>query len=48
MDEVKAQLDRIEAKLDWLIEALTEEEEQPLRTLDGEIAGFARDENTPL
>lgn len=42
MDELKAQLTRIETKLDQLIEALAEEEQEPeqvteLRTMGGEV-----------
>lgn len=45
------QLDRIEAKLDALLEALSdegEEIEQPERTLDGEAVGGERDDSQPL
>ena len=45
------QLDRIEAKLDAILEALTDEpdpDDEPIRTLDGEIAGKARDDTQPL
>lgn len=46
-----SQLDRIEAKLDALLEALAdegEETEQPQLTLDGEAVGSERDESQPL
>lgn len=45
------QLDRIEAKLDALLEALAdegEEIEQPELTLDGERVGGERDDSQPL
>lgn len=43
------QMDRIEAKLDALIAALAEDEEQePSTTLDGDEAGGERDTNQPL
>lgn len=45
------QLDRIEAKLDALLEALAdevEETEQPVLTLDGEAVGGERDDSQPL
>lgn len=45
------QLDRIEAKLDVLIAALAdddEEHEEPARTLDGELAGGERDQSMGL
>lgn len=45
------QLDRIEAKLDALLEALAdegEETEQRELTLDGEAVGGERDESQPL
>ncbi len=45
------QLDRIEAKLDALIEALAdegEEIEQPELTLDGDMVGGERDDSQPL
>lgn len=45
------QLDRIEAKLDALLEALAdegEETEQPVLTLDGEAVGGERDDTQPL
>lgn len=46
-----SQLDRIEAKLDALLEALAdegEETEQPVLTLDGEAVGGERDDSQPL
>lgn len=45
------QLDRIEAKLDALLEALADEGEQmeqPELTLDGEAVGGERDDSQPL
>ncbi|CAB3653846.1 hypothetical protein LMG26685_02894 [Achromobacter mucicolens] len=45
------QLDRIEAKLDALLDALAdegEEMEQPELTLDGEAVGGERDDSQPL
>lgn len=45
------QLDRIEAKLDALLEALADEGEemdQPQLTLDGEAVGGERDNSQPL
>jgi len=45
------QLDRIEAKLDALLEALAdegEEMERPALTLDGEAVGGERDDSQPL
>lgn len=44
------QLDRIEAKLDALLEALADEgEEAEVRiTLDGEVVGGERDDSQPL
>jgi len=47
------QLDRIEAKLDALLEALASEEEEEVEplgglTLDGEYEGGERDQNQPL
>lgn len=45
------QLDRIEAKLDALLEALADEGEemdQPELTLDGERVGGERDDSQPL
>lgn len=48
---VVTQLDRIEAKLDALLEALAdegEEVEQRELTLDGESVGGERDESQPL
>lgn len=46
------QLDRIEAKLDALLEALAveaeEQEEKPLLTLDGDEAGGERDQSQSL
>lgn len=45
------QLDRIEAKLDALLDALAdegEETEQPQLTLDGEAVGGERDDSQPL
>ena len=45
------QLDRIEAKLDALLEAFAdegEETEQPQPTLDGEAVGGERDDSQPL
>jgi hypothetical protein len=45
------QLDRIEAKLDALLDALAdegEEMEQPELTLDGEAVGGERDDTQPL
>ncbi|MCG7328046.1 hypothetical protein [Achromobacter sp. ACRQX] len=45
------QLDRIEAKLDALLEALAdegEEMERPELTLDGEAVGGERDDSQPL
>lgn len=46
-----SQLDRIEAKLDALLEALAdegEEIERPELTLDGEAVGGERDDSQPL
>jgi hypothetical protein len=47
---MKDRLDRIEAKLDALLAALAEEDEQeaPAQSLDGEYAGQERDQNQPL
>ena len=47
---LKAQLDRIEAKLDALLEALAEEEDEgePELSLDGEYFGGARDKGLEL
>ena len=46
------QLDRIEAKLDAIMAALTEEpetdEDAPIMTLDGDTAGKPRDDTQPL
>ena len=49
-DEDRARLARIEAKLDVLIAALSDEDEDsPLQlTLDGEMLFCARDEGAPL
>lgn len=47
----ESQLDRIEAKLDALLEALADEGEemdQPELTLDGEAVGGERDDTQPL
>jgi hypothetical protein len=47
----ETQLDRIERKLDALLDALAEEQEdedQPSRTLDGQDAGQERDPLQPL
>ncbi len=45
----EARLDRIEAKLDALIAALAEDEEdQPTRTLDGDESGGERDQTQGL
>lgn len=42
-------LERIERKLDALLAALVEEDEEPVAvTLDGEQAGDERDQGTPL
>jgi hypothetical protein len=44
-----SQADRIEAKLDTLIAALAEDDEQePSTTLDGDEAGSERDTTQPL
>ncbi|MBV6687343.1 hypothetical protein KV692_05475 [Xanthomonas euvesicatoria pv. physalidis] len=46
-----AQLDRIEQKLDALLDALAddvEEAEEPARTLDGELSGGGRDQSMSL
>ncbi|MBB3806403.1 hypothetical protein FHR51_002555 [Xanthomonas arboricola] len=46
-----AQLDRIEQKLDALLNALAddvEEDEEPARTLDGELYGGERDQSMSL
>lgn len=51
MDAAPSQLDRIEAKLDALLEALAdegEEIERPELTLDGEAVGGDRDDSQPL
>ncbi|USJ00868.1 hypothetical protein MUG10_00970 [Xanthomonas prunicola] len=45
------QLDRIEEKLDTLIAALAgdeQEQEEPARTLDGDLAGGERDQSMGL
>lgn len=50
-DTVPSQLDRIEAKLDALLEALADEGEemdQAELTLDGEAVGGERDDTQPL
>ncbi|MGY4892369.1 UNVERIFIED_CONTAM: hypothetical protein EX528_19005 [Xanthomonas axonopodis] len=47
----KAQADRIEHKLDALLDALAddvEEVEEPTRTLDGELSGAERDQSMSL
>jgi hypothetical protein len=48
---LRVQLDRIEAKLDALLEALAEEEDEgepELLSLDGEYVGSARDAGEEL
>ena len=46
--ETTERLIRIEAKLDTLIRALAEEEEEPARTFEGEQDGEERDQEQPL
>lgn len=47
--DLMASLERLELKLDMILLALTRDEEDPEgRTLDGEPAGNAREEGTPL
>ena len=47
-DEDRARLARIEAKLDVLIAALSDEDDEPQYSLDGELLFCARDEGAPL
>jgi len=48
-EDIKEQLDRIEAKLDALLKALADDEdEQEQLTLDGFGAGRQRDDTMPL
>ena len=48
-DEDRARLARIEAKLDVLIAALSDEDDdEPQCSLDGELLFCARDEGAPL
>lgn len=46
--EIYDRLDRIEAKLDALLAALADEEQEPAQTLEGDYAGSERDTNQPL
>lgn len=50
MTELREQLNRIEAKLDALLEALAAEEEgaAPARDLDGDLIGGERDQDQEL
>ena len=49
MSQPESQLDRIERKLDTLIAALADEDDEPeQRTLDGEPAGRERDQSQGL
>lgn len=51
MDELIQTLGRIEAKLDILISALAEDDEEepaPALTLDGGLSGGERDQDRPL
>ena len=48
-DEARARLARIEAKLDVLIAALSDkDDDEPQYSLDGELMFCARDEGAPL
>lgn len=49
MDEMLAYLQRIEAKLDTLIDALAEDDsDEPAQDLEGRPIGAARDLDQPL